>query len=77
VAGGSTATVTGSKAGSAGTKIDLSMSIGGKLFLLACAPLALYATSFFEPDELRRLRLSLSNVRRWSTARLASGGGGQ
>lgn len=52
------------------------MSIGGKLFLLACAPFALYATSFFEPEELRRLRLSLVHVRRWSTALREAGGGG-
>ena len=44
------------------------MSVGGKLFLLLCTPVALYATAFFQPDELHRLRLSLSSVRRWSTA---------
>lgn len=54
---------------------SLGMSICGKLFLLACAPLALYATAFFQPDELHRLRLSLSSVRRWSTALLESSGG--
>jgi O-antigen/teichoic acid export membrane protein len=54
---------------------SLSMSIFGKLFLLACAPLALYMTSFFQPDELHRLRLSLLSVRRWTAIR-ASGSGG-
>jgi O-antigen/teichoic acid export membrane protein len=47
---------------------SLATSVGGKAFLLLCAPLALYATSFFEPGELRRLRLSLSSVRRRPTA---------
>lgn len=55
---------------------SLGMSVGGKLFLLVCAPFALYATSFFAPDELHRLR-SLLNVRRWSTALRAAGGGGR
>ncbi len=56
---------------------SLGMSICGKLFLLLCAVLALYATSFFGPDELRRFRLSLSSVRRWSTALLEARGGGR
>jgi len=56
---------------------SLGMSVGGKLFLLLCAPLVLYATSFFVADELHRLRLSLSNVRRWSTALRAAGGDGR
>jgi O-antigen/teichoic acid export membrane protein len=56
---------------------SLAMSIGGKLFILLCAPVALYATSFFEPQELRGLRVSLSSVRRrWSTGLSEAGGRG-
>jgi O-antigen/teichoic acid export membrane protein len=56
---------------------SLGASISGKLLVLACAPAALFASSFFEPDELHRLRLSLSGLRRWSTALRAAGGGGR
>jgi O-antigen/teichoic acid export membrane protein len=56
---------------------SLGASVSGKVLVVLCAPLALYATSFFEPGELRRLRLSLSSVGRRSTALREAGGEGR
>ncbi|HEV8440000.1 MAG TPA: oligosaccharide flippase family protein [Methylomirabilota bacterium] len=45
------------------------VSIPVKLFLLLLAPLALYASGFFQAEELGRLR-TLPNFRRWSSPSL-------
>jgi O-antigen/teichoic acid export membrane protein len=60
-----------------GTLVDWGsvwVSLPAKLFLLLIAPLALYASGFFQSAEVERLRGSLWKVRRWSTALLESGG---
>jgi O-antigen/teichoic acid export membrane protein len=50
------------------------VSLPAKLFLLLLAPLTLYASGFFERDEVGRLRGSFRKVRRWSTALLDASG---
>jgi len=50
------------------------VSLPAKVFLLLLAPLTLYASGFFERDEVGRLRGSFRKVRRWSTALLDASG---
>ena len=38
----------------------------GKMCLLLCSPLLLYASGFFEPGEVERLRGGLGRLQRWS-----------
>jgi O-antigen/teichoic acid export membrane protein len=46
----------------------------GKICLLLCSPLLLYASGFFEPGEVARLRGAFGRLQRWSGVLVQAGG---
>jgi O-antigen/teichoic acid export membrane protein len=56
---------------------SLQAAVAGKVFLLLCFPLSLYASAFFHPSEVDRFRGVLGNLRQWSGALLVARGSGK
>jgi O-antigen/teichoic acid export membrane protein len=56
---------------------SIPVAVAGKGLLLLAAPLLLYATGFFEPGELGRLRRSVTRLREWPVAVLQARNSGR